>query len=55
MCAENRRKVDIRITGQGLALLEEADKPMMELTGTYGSLSNAEADQLNELLDKLRG
>jgi len=54
VCPSNRRKVDILITKVGLSLLKELD-PIVEKAGKiYEKLSEAEAEQLSSLLDKLR-
>ncbi len=55
-CPSDRRRVDVSITEKGLALLKKADVFMegdLELQLT--NLETAEAEQLNALLDKLRG
>ncbi|MBK8877432.1 MAG: winged helix DNA-binding protein [Haliscomenobacter sp.] len=55
-CPADRRRVDVRITDKGLALLKKADVFMeddLELQLT--NLDTAEAEQLNALLDQLRG
>ncbi|MBK6948844.1 MAG: winged helix DNA-binding protein [Haliscomenobacter sp.] len=55
-CPADRRRVDVRITEKGLALLKKADVFMeddLELQLT--NLDTAEAEQLNALLDQLRG
>ena len=54
-CPGNRRKVDIRITDSGLALLEEIDPQIDALQATYQNLTEEEAQTLSDLLDKLRG
>lgn len=55
-CEMNRRKVEITITDRGLKILEELD-PILEKNEkkVFKSLSDEEAIQLSELLDKLRG
>jgi DNA-binding MarR family transcriptional regulator len=54
VCPENRRKVDILITEKGLGLLNELD-PVIEASGqVLKKLSESEAKQLSNLLDKLR-
>ncbi|MFT5142814.1 MAG: DNA-binding MarR family transcriptional regulator [Rhodothermales bacterium] len=54
-CPSNRRQVDILITAEGLALLDAID-PLMQAGGNAtGTLSIEEAEQLNLLLDKMRG
>lgn len=52
---QNRREVDITITAKGLALLKEIDAKMAEWYSHFTKISEAEAAQLNILLDKLRG
>ena len=54
VCPSNRRAVDIRITPAGLALLEQIDASGVMHTAAHASLSEAEARQLSELLDKMR-
>ncbi len=55
ICPENRRKVEISITPQGLALLKEMDPPVESNNNSLvGTLSVAEQETLNSLLDKLR-
>ena len=54
-CAANRRKVDILITRQGMDLLD-AIEPHMKATGHMeGRITEEEAQELNRILDKLRG
>lgn len=55
--AENpvdRRQVEVKITPQGLDLLETIDKSFPTLLETFSSLNQQEAAQLNRLLDKCR-
>ena len=55
-CPEDRRRVNVSITEDGLELLEKASQSMEQHLGNLnGNLSEAEAKQLNLLLDKLRG
>lgn len=55
-CSEDRRRVNIYITDEGLALLEKASNLMEhDLHERMGGLSQDEAQELNRLLDKLRG
>lgn len=49
----DRRSVNVLITKKGLALLERIDKLEEELFSTVKGLNLKEADQFNELLDKL--
>tara|TARA_B100000809_G_scaffold152035_1_gene149395 strand:+ start:29262 stop:29714 length:453 start_codon:yes stop_codon:yes gene_type:complete len=54
-CEENRRKIEIRITENGLVLLKEIDKTIsIHEEKTTKNLSKEEAIKLNELLNKLR-
>ncbi len=52
---DDKRGVDVKITKKGLKLLAEIDRHKEELEGSFKTLSKSEAEQLNELLDKLRG
>ncbi|MCZ4407491.1 MarR family transcriptional regulator [Cryomorphaceae bacterium 1068] len=54
-CKADRRKVDVIINKKGLEVLEAATKEMATLHENHKkSLTTKEAEQLNELLDKLR-
>ena len=53
-CPSNRRRVDISITREGLALLEELDPLVQASIARYEALTEAEAAELNRLLDKMR-
>lgn len=53
VCPSNRRAVDIRITEAGLALLKEQDI-VLAREPHLRNLTEAEAIQLNDLLDKIR-
>jgi DNA-binding MarR family transcriptional regulator len=56
LCPENRRKVDIRITPQGLALMNDIEGKLTEMYSQIkGRITEEEARQLNEILDRLRG
>ena len=55
VCERDRRAVDVIITDQGLAVLAELDKVMIEWENECKVLSESEADTLNRLLNKLRG
>ncbi len=55
VCDENRRKVDILITGKGLNLLNELDPEIDNVGELSNMLNEDEARQLNDLLDKLKG
>ncbi|WP_373550173.1 MarR family winged helix-turn-helix transcriptional regulator [Haliscomenobacter sp.] len=55
-CPMDRRRVDITITAKGLQLLDETSKIMeSDMHKNFKHLTEAEAQQLNELLDKMRG
>lgn len=53
-CKEDRRKVDVRISKKGLALLQEIDADRERAQRLMQGLSNDEAQTLNTLLDKLK-
>lgn len=54
-CESNRRKIEIRITAPGLALLSEIDECIgAHEKNTTKNLTEEEAVQLNQLLNKLR-
>lgn len=55
VCEANRRKVDIMITNNGMKLLSELDPAEEELGKNLKKLTADEANQLSDLLDKLRG
>ena len=55
VCEANRRKVDIMITEKGLNLLNELDQIVKETMVKIKNLDNQEIDELNRMLDKLRG
>ncbi|MAC95892.1 MAG: MarR family transcriptional regulator [Flavobacteriales bacterium] len=52
---DDRRQVDIEITDSGLKLLEELDEVQKQIKSHFNTLTEKEAKQLNDLLDKLRG
>lgn len=54
-CVNNRRKVDILITEKGLELLNEIQPLIDDQTEQIGTISAEEAEELNRILDKLRG
>lgn len=54
-CPEDRRAVNVIITKKGLHLLEELDKNEISFLKELKNLSEKEAEQINSLLDKLRG
>ncbi|HWB62291.1 MAG TPA: MarR family transcriptional regulator [Chitinophagales bacterium] len=49
----DRRAVDVLITQKGLSLLSEIDKMEKELTLPHSKLTEAEAKQLNNLIEKV--
>jgi len=55
-CPEDRRRVDIAITKKGTKVIEQASKILEgEIENTLSVLTKKEAEQLNDLLDKMRG
>lgn len=55
-CPEDRRRVNVYITEEGLKLLERASEIVEnDLRVQMKNLSEAETAELNRLLDKLRG
>lgn len=55
ICDKDRRNVDVLITEAGLKLLKEIDRKENEFDKLTANLTSEEMDQLNYLLDKLRG
>ena len=55
VCKNNRRQVDILITEKGITLLSKIDKHSEEWMETLKNISKTEAQDLNRILDKLRG
>jgi DNA-binding MarR family transcriptional regulator len=53
VCPSNRRAVDIRITEAGLDMLLKLDK-ILDQQPLLRNLTEAEASQLSDLLDKIR-
>ena len=51
----DRRAVDVTITQKGLNFLKEMEIKLESLMEDIFDLTTAEAEQLNELLDKMRG
>lgn len=52
----DRRQVEIVITDTGMELLEQANNALDTASATYlSSLTTEEANQINELLNKMRG
>jgi DNA-binding MarR family transcriptional regulator len=54
-CPTDRRQVDILITEKGMDVLSQLHNQMYELNRSLIQLNAEEVDQLNFLLDKLRG
>lgn len=54
VCKLDRRLVDIVITEKGKKLLERLDQKEADLDGILKNLSEKEASQLSNLLDKIR-
>lgn len=55
ICEGNRRQVDISITDKGLTVLKKIDQEESEWLATLKNISKTEAQELNRILDKLRG
>lgn len=54
-CPEDRRQVDVKITEKGLALLNLLHIEVEKSNKTFVKLEENEVNQLNHLLDKMRG
>lgn len=54
ICENNRRQVDISITGEGQKILEKIDAESEEWIDTLKAINKQEASELNRILDKLR-
>jgi DNA-binding MarR family transcriptional regulator len=55
ICSQNRRKMDVHITGKGMDLLLEIDPKVEQFEQQQvGNLSTDEAELLNALLEKYR-
>jgi len=52
---QNRRKMNIRITDKGIALLDILQPIISSLDVSFVALNNDEAEALSDLLDKMRG
>jgi DNA-binding MarR family transcriptional regulator len=55
ICPEDRRRVEVVITGKGLELLEKIDQHNEESDQIFKKLNLEEAQIVNNLLDRLRG
>lgn len=54
-CEADNRRMEVKITDEGLKFLEKASKKVDAFTkGVFKSLSEDEARQLSDLLDKIR-
>jgi DNA-binding MarR family transcriptional regulator len=53
-CTNDRRSVDIVISDEGLKLLKKIDSQNGAFDQVFDSLSEQEAGEINDLLDKLR-
>ena len=53
-CPNDKRLVDVIITEAGLAKLESIDQREFRIEETFGNLTEEEANQLSNLLDKMR-
>jgi MarR family 2-MHQ and catechol resistance regulon transcriptional repressor len=54
ICSKDKRLVDVVITEKGQKLLKKIDTEVDHVASIMGNLSDEEAIQLNDLLDKLR-
>ena len=54
-CKNDRRAVDINLTPEGIEHLAVVTKAIEPMQKGYKTLSETEAKQVNDLLDKLRG
>lgn len=55
ICENNRRQVDILITEKGLTILKKIDNEADSWLETLKNITKSEAQELNRVLDKLRG
>ncbi|MGB8193126.1 MAG: MarR family transcriptional regulator [Chitinophagaceae bacterium] len=54
VCKTDRRLVDVSISDKGMKLLEKLDEMQDSLDAILSNLNEADAKQLNKLLDKIR-
>jgi DNA-binding MarR family transcriptional regulator len=54
ICGDNRRKIDVLITDKGLNLLEKSYPKVKSNQQLLNKLTEQEAEQLSNLLDKIR-
>ncbi len=55
ICSNDRRSVEIRITDKGLDLLQQVSINEEDSPSVFQSLTKDQVNQLNDLLDMLRG
>lgn len=53
-CSTDRRQMDIQITSEGLDLLKRMDGQMDATEASFGIMTEADAAQLNRILDRMR-
>jgi DNA-binding MarR family transcriptional regulator len=53
-CTNDKRLVDVSITGAGKKLLEKMDRYNEEMDAIFNNLSEIEAKSLNQIFDKIR-
>lgn len=54
-CPKDRRNVDVIITKKGLKLLESLETKVTKFNNILSNLKENEINQLNKILDKMRG
>ncbi len=54
VCPEDRRKVEVRITDEGMNLLSSLDYPLEKMKNLLTGINEKEAENVNRLLDKMR-
>lgn len=54
ICTDDKRLVDVSISPKGKTLLEKIDLHEKDMDAILGNLTDAEAKNLNKLLDKIR-
>lgn len=54
-CKEDRRQKNVKISEKGMRLLAEIDKLSAEMESPLKNLTEGEAEELNRILDKIRG
>jgi DNA-binding MarR family transcriptional regulator len=53
-CTNDKRLVDVSITGAGKKLLEKMDRYNEEMDAIFNNLSEIEAKSMNQIFDKIR-